>query len=158
MLFFDDPANNLEKRSNQHPTRFFGAIFRPLGWKMALSERHIPLSSSGPHSDIPLAPQILHTGRSKALKIDRKLNAGTVNTLSAPKLRTHGMPSSDSDAREIMRHFCITFISCDSEDSHWRTDENACGNSLGLHLLNPQCAATKRCLGSLAYVAICLES
>ena len=150
------PLKTLKKSSNQHPTRFVRAIFRPVGRNTAVLYRHIPLSSLGPRVSSLLAPQILHTGSDSALKINRKLNAGTVNILSAPRLCISDTPSNDSDARKIMRYFCITFCPCDSEDSHKRTEGNRCGNFLGLELGGAQCAATVPEAGFRRHVARCV--
>ena len=156
MLVLDDSAKNLEKSSNQHPTRFVRAIFHPVGRNTAVLYRHIPLSSLGPRVSSLLAPQILHTGSDSALKINRKLNAGTVNILSAPRLCISDTPSNDSDAREIMRLFCITFFSCDSEDSPSRTEENECADFLCLTFGYTQCAATGSSTGEFSNVASCV--
>lgn len=150
------PLKTLKKSSNQHPTRFVRAIFHPVCGNTAVRDRHIPLSSRGPHVDFLLAPQILHTGSGNALKINRKLNAGTVDILSAPRLCISDTPSNDSDARKIMRYFCITFCPCDSEDSHRRTEGNRCGNFLGLELSGAQCAATVPEAGFRRHVARCV--
>ena len=152
------PLKTLKKSSNQHPTRFVRAIFRPVGGNPAVMDRHIPLSSLGPHISSLLAPQILHTGSSKALKINRKLNAGTVNILFAPRLCISDTPSNDSDAREIMRLFCITFFSCDSEDSPWRTDENECADFFCQLTGYTQCAATVSTFSKIGNVARCVGS
>ena len=150
------PLKTLKKSSNQHPTRFVRAIFRPVGGNTAVMDRHIPLSSLGPHISSLLAPQILHTGSSKALKINRKLNAGTVNILSAPKLCISDTPSNDSDAREIMRLFCITFFPCDSEDSPSRTEENECADFFCQRSSYTQCAATGSNTDRIGNVASCV--
>ena len=150
------PLKTLKKSSNQHPTRFVRAIFRPVGGNTAVMDRHIPLSSLGPHISSLLAPQILHTGSSKALKINRKLNAGTVNILFAPRLCISDTPSNDSDAREIMRLFCITFFSCDYEDSPWRTDENECADFFCQLTGYTQCAAIGSSFGKIGNVARCV--
>ena len=156
MLVLDDSAKNLEKSSNQHPTRFVRAIFRPVVRNTAVLNRHIPLSSLGPHVSSLLAPQILHTGSGNALKINRKLNAGTVNILSAPKLCISDTPSNDSDAREIMRLFCITFFPCDSEDSPSRTEENECADFFCHRSSYTQCAATGSSTDRIGNVASCV--
>lgn len=156
MLVLDDSAKNLEKSSNQHPTRFVRAIFRPVVRNTAVLNRHIPLSSLGPHVSSLLAPQILHTGSGNALKINRKLNAGTVNILSAPKLCISDTPSNDSDAREIMRLFCITFFPCDSEDSPSRTEENECADFFCHRSSYTQCAATGSNTDRIGNVASCV--